>query len=361
VACGVLLIQLLEQGAATPLRIVLGLTGILILLVTIYDVLWTTLRLTSGGPITSRVTDMLWKMSVRLTRSHRVLATLGFCIVLFTVVLWVLLAWIGWTLVLEMSPHAVLYAATGRPADLWERIYFAGSTIITIGNNEYRPDGPGWHLVSAVASANGFSMFTLIITYLLPVVGAELERRRLAVYITALGRTPHEILLRAWNGSSFGKLEDHLITLTLPMMEIGQGHLAYPVLHCVHSSTRETALAPSIAVLDEAITLFAGVCPEQRPDHCAFYPLRQAIAEFLSTLAEAHLEPRREPPSPPSLDPLREAGITTVNDAEFRLALESLVDRRRLLLGLVEEEGWRWEDVARSNREIVERMEILDL
>ena len=78
----------------------------------------------------------------------------------------------------------------------------------------------------------------------------------------------------------------------MPMMEVGQGHLAYPVLHCVHSSTRETALAPSIAVLDEAITLFAGVCPEQRPDKGAFYPLRQAIAEFLSTLAEAHLEPK---------------------------------------------------------------------
>ena len=82
-----------------------------------------------------------------------------------------------------------------------------------------------------------------IVTYLLPIVGAELERRRLAIYITTLGRTPHEILLRAWNGSSFGKLPDHLVALTLPMLEVGQGHLAYPVLHCIHNSTRETALA----------------------------------------------------------------------------------------------------------------------
>jgi hypothetical protein len=47
-----------------------------------------------------------------------------------------------------------------------------------------------------------------------------------------------------------------------------------------------------------------------------------------------------------------------VNDDEFRLALESLVDRRRLLLGLVKEEGWRWEDVARSSKDLVERLEI---
>jgi hypothetical protein len=260
-----------------------------------------------------------------------------------------------------MSPRAVLQAATGQPANLWERIYFAGATIVTVGNGEYQPDGPGWHLVSMIAAANGLSMFTLIVTYLLPIVNAELDRRRLAVYITTLGRTPHEILIRAWNGSSFGRLPDHLIALTLPMLEVGQSHLAYPVLHCVHSQTRESALAPSVAVLDEAITLFAGVCPEQRPDKCAFYPLRQAVAEFLSTLAEAHLEPKREPPPTPSLDPLREAGILTVTDEEFRLALETLGDRRRLLLGLVEEEAWRWEDVTRSSREIVKRLEIPDL
>ncbi len=340
------------------MRIVLGLIGTVVLIVTIYDVLWTTLRLTSGGPITSWVTDSLWKTSLGLTRSHKVLATLGFFIVLFTVALWILLTWTGWTLVMEISPQAVLHTATGHAADLGERIYFTGSTLVTLGNNEYRPGSPGWRIVTLVAAANGFSMFTLIVTYLLPIVNAELERRRLAVYITALGRTPHEILLRAWNGSGFGMLPDHLVSLTMPMMEVGQGHLAYPVLHCVHSSTRETALAPSVAVLDEAITLFAGVCPEQRPDKGAFYPLRQAIAEFLSTLAEAHLEPKGETPSPPSLDPLRKAGIVTVKDEEFRLALDSLVDRRRLLLGLVEEEGWCWDDVTRSTSALVERLEL---
>lgn len=343
------------------MRIVLGILGIGILLVIVYDVLWTTLRLTSGGPITSWMTDGLWKVAMRVTRSHQALATLGFLIVLLTVILWMLLIWTGWTLVLEMSPKAVLDTASGLPASFWQRAYFAGSTIVTIGTSEFQSGGPGWHLVALIASANGLSVFTLIVTYLVPIVGAELDRRRLAVYITSLGRTPHEVLIRAWDGSGFGKLDDHLVSLTLPMMEVGQSHLAYPVLHCVHSRTRETALAPSVAVLDEAITLFAGVCPEQRPDKGAFYPLRQAIAEFLSTLAEAHLEPKREPPPPPSLDPLREAGIITVKDEEFRLALETLRDRRRLLLGLVEEEAWSWEDVTRSSRDIVRRLEIPDL
>jgi hypothetical protein len=50
-----------------------------------------------------------------------------------------------------------------------------------------------------------------------------------------------------------------------------------------------------------------------------------------------------------------------VKDEEFRLALETLTHRRRLLLGLVEEEAWSWEDVTRSSREIVRRLEISDL
>ena len=45
----------------------------------------------------------------------------------------------------------------------------------------------------------------------------------------------------------------------------------------------------------------------------------------------------------------------------FRLALDTLANRRRLLLCLVEEEAWRWEDVTRSSREIVRRLEIPDL
>jgi len=342
---------------AAALRIILGLIGIVLILGTVYDALWTTLRLTGGGPLASRVTNGLWRLSLRLIRSHEKLALAGFFIVLFTVGLWVLLIWIGWTLVFDMSSRAVLLSATDRPADFWERAYFAGSTIITIGNGEYHPGGTGWRLLTAVAAANGFSLVSLTITYLLPIVMAELERRRLAVYITALGRTPHEILTRAWNGKDFGGLPGHLVALTMPFMEVGQGHLAYPVLHVVHSSTREAALAPSVAVLDEAITLFAGVCPEQRPDKVTLYPLRQAIAEFLTTLSEGHLEPEEDPPLAPSLEPLRAAGIATVTDEEFQRALDPLVDRRRMLLGLVRQEGWRWEDVARSTTDLRERYE----
>src|SRR5436305_5485445 len=332
-------------SAFGAVRILVGLTGIALILFVVYDVLWTTLRLAGAGPLTSWVTDAFWRLALRLVPTHRMLAVAGFAIVLFTVTLWIGLDWLGWTLVMSLDPRAVVASQGGQPASLGARAYFAGSLLITVGNSEYRPGGRVWQLVSDLAAANGFTLVSLIITYLLPLVSAVRQRREMSVYVTTLGQNPHDVLLRAWNGSGFGRLGDHLLGLTAPMVSLGQGHLAYPVLHCFHSSDWEAALAPSLAILDEALTLLEGVAPELRPDPVVLYPLRGAIAQLLSTLAEAHVEPEQVPPRPPSLQALREAGIRTVSDGEMERQVAALSKHRRLMLGLVEDEGWQWRDV----------------
>ncbi|HEY9419962.1 MAG TPA: ion channel [Thermoanaerobaculia bacterium] len=327
-------------------RIVLGIVGAVLILGVIYDVLWTTLRLAGAGPLTSWVTSHLWRLSLRFTRSHPSLSIAGFRIVLLTVGLWIGLVWLGWVLVFGMDPGAVVDSQSGQPADFWARAYYAGYTLITLGNGDYKPAGALWQVLTPLAAANGFFLVTLVITYLLPLMTEALQRRQLAVHIATLGRTPQELLLRAWDGQGFGRLTDHLIGLTFPLMGLGEGHLAYPVLHCFHSSKRDTAMAPNIAVLDEVLTLLEGVAPEQRPDPVAIYPLRGAIDRLLSTLTEAHLTPERVPPPSPNLETLRSVGIRTVDDETFRSSLEAAADRRRLLFGLVEKEGWHWDDVV---------------
>jgi Ion channel len=329
-------------------RILLGLLGISLILFTVYDVLWTTLCLSGAGPLTSWVTTLLWRLSLRLTRSHRALAITGFWTVLFTVGLWIGLVWLGWTLVLGMDPRAVVNATNGQPGGFLERLYFAGSTLITLGLGDYQAEGRGWRILTAVAAANGFFLVTLVITYLLPLVQAVQQRREVAVYISALGETPEEILLRAWNGTGLGRLPDHLVTLTQSAMQLGQAHLNYPVLHCFHTREREAAIAPMIAVLDEALTLIDGLDPRLRPDPVAVYPLRQGIDRLLSTLTEAHLKPERVPPPAPSLEGLRQGGVLTLDDEDFLRAVDPLFNRRRLLLGFVEQEGWRWDDVVKA-------------
>jgi hypothetical protein len=326
-------------------RLFLGLVGIGLILLVVFDVIWTTLRLAGAGPLTSWVTDALWRLSLRFTPTHRSLAIVGFGIVLFTVTLWLGLDWLGWTLVLSLDPGAVVASRGGPVPDFWERAFFAGSLLITLGNSDYRASGEGWQVITDVAAANGFTLVSLIITYLLPLVSGVRQRREMAVYISTLGRTPQDILLRAWNGSDFGRLPDHLVALTMPMISLGQGHLAYPVLHCFHSPDCEAAVAPSLAMLDESLTLFEGIDPDLCPDPTAIYPLRGAIEQLLSTLEEAHVEPESVPPRPPSLEALRDAGIRTRSDEEIERAVATLSKRRRRLLGMVEDEGWKWRDV----------------
>jgi hypothetical protein len=326
-------------------RVALGIVGIALILFVVYDVVTTTLRVAGAGPLTSWVIDFLWKLALRLTPTHGSLAFVGFAIPLLTVSLWLGLDWLGWSLVLNLDPAAVVASSGGQPAGFPGRMDFAGSLLITVGNNDYRAVGDGWRLVTVLAAANGFTLVSLIITYLLPLVSAVRQRREIAVCIRVLGAMPQEVLLQAWNGTSFGRLGDHLLALTTPMVSLGQGHLAYPVLHCFHSSERDAAVAPGIAVLDEALTLLCGVDPKLRPDATVMYPLRGAIEGLLSTLSEAHLEPEEVPPPPPSLVALREAGIPTVSDGEMEGITAGLAKRRRLLLGLVQNEGWQWRDV----------------
>lgn len=332
------------------LRIILGLFGIATLIFVIIDVLWTTLFLAGGGPLTSRLVDFLWRLL--LHHHHRqsgwqLPTAAGLLIVLFTTMIWAFLMWASWSLIFSMTDQAVIETTSGRPADGWARAYFAGFTLITLGIGDYRPGGPVWQIATVVAAANGFFLVTLAIAYLLPLITAVVQKRNIAAYIASLGHTPEDILLRGWNGSDFGRLGDHLVALAPRLMELGQNHLAYPVLHCFHSAERETAVAPSIAALDEALTLLRhGVDRSVRPDRPTLDPLRSSITKFVTTLGSLSSQSTVDLPPAPSLERLRTHGIPVRDDAVFLEEVGELADRRRQLLSMVYSEGWTWETLA---------------
>lgn len=66
---------------------------------------------------------------------------------------------------------------------------------------------------------------------------------------------------------------------------------------------------------------------------------------MLDALTSAFIAPSDQPPPPPTLEPLRRAGIPTVDDQTFAAALRELTHRRCTLRGFVRNDGWTWEDV----------------
>lgn len=326
--------------------------GILTILFVMLDVLITTLTVGGGGPLTSRVSAGLWRIALQIHQqrsNHRLLLFTGWVILVTTALLWFTLILVGWVLIFNASDLTVVNASSKQPASMWERIYFVGYTLSTLGMGDYQPSGVVWQLATAAASANGFVMISLTISYLIPVVSAATQKRQLALYISSLGGTPDEIVARAWNGKDFGQLDQHLISLAAQLALQGEQHLTYPILHYFHSVERSKASVLSFVAFDEALTLLEyGVKPSARPDPAALRPVRRVNAAFLRTLTSAYIEPTSENPPPPPLHLLRALGIPTVSDREFWESIKHLTKRRRLLLALVQEDGWTWDSVSSS-------------
>lgn len=124
-------------------------------------------------------------------------------------------------------------------------------------------------------------LVTLSITYLVSVASAVALRRQLDSYIASLGDTPHVIVINGWNGTSFSALGQHLVALAPLIHTARQQHLAYPVLHSFHSQHPESAAAPNLVNLSQALDLMChGVAPGARPDSAIVDPVHRAIGSL---------------------------------------------------------------------------------
>ncbi len=194
------------------------------------------------------------------------------------------------------------------------------------------------------AAGAGLVLVTLSITYLVPLASAVTQRHRLAGYIASIsspGATPESLLAQAWTGQGFPFLDQHLVALTPLIHLAGQRHLTYPMLHYFHSPQRRTAAAPNLAVFDEALTLLGhAMRPQAQLAPAAVAPAAEAVGAFLDTLAGALIHPAGNPLPAPDLAILRRAGISVVDDDVFASELHRLYQRRCLLAGLVNHNGW---------------------
>ena len=261
--------------------------GITLIALTAYDVIITTLTLDGGGPITGRVSSWLWKGALRLherSPSHPLLSRVVWITLLLVVALWTLALLIGWSLIFSAYSGAVVNSTTGDPAGFWERVYFAGFALTTLGVGDYRAQGTAWQLLTVLAAANGFSAFTLSVAYLLPIVSAAVQRRQLALLLSGLGQTSQQILVRAWRDEGFETLTPYAASLASLLTTFTEQHLVYPVLHYFHSKDPDKADTLAVVKLDEMLTIIEhGVKLENPLGPLTFHSLRRSITTYLKS------------------------------------------------------------------------------
>lgn len=332
------------------MQVAVAVVGAILVILALVDAVKTTLAPDSdGGPLTRRIVAGTWRLLIRVRPDGRsgLLAAGGPIALLLTISVWVVLQWAGWTLVFSGSDGAVRVSATSAPADLAARVYFAGFVIFTLGVGDVVPGDGLWQVLTAVASFLGLFLITLSITYVISVVSAAVNRRRLAQNVMGLGGRGHEVVALYWDGDRLDwQLAVQVMSLSDELIQTTQQHLAYPVLYAFHARKPESSAPRTVAVLDDAYVLLAdGLAPQIRPSAAVLQPLRSALAQYAVTVASTASGEPSGPPRP-ALGPLRAAGIPVVDDESFEAALDKHNDRRGQLHALVQNDGWSWPDQA---------------
>ena len=202
-----------------------------------------------------------------------------------------------------------------------------------------------WQIAASLTTLSGFFLATLVVSYLISVLGAVVAKRAFAGQVAGLGMTAEEFLKNAWDGESFRTLDLPLNSITGMLAALTEQYLSYPVLQYYHGARPAKSPAVGLAVLDEALTLLRyAIPPEHRPTVTILRSARAGVQSYRDTLQSAFIRPADDAPPPPDLTRLREAGIPTVSDAKFHEGLKESEQRRTMLLGLLRSDGWNWSD-----------------
>lgn len=150
-----------------------------------------------------------------------------------------------------------------------------------------------------------------------------------------------------------------LLVVLVVFVDIGltaQRHLAFPVIHYFHSSDTRTSIGPRLAALDEVLTLIDAVDLQANGlPQSSTRPLRQAISDYLESLEQVFVHPADEPPPPPEVAALRNDGIVGCSDEDLRQVCEGLAERRALLAGYLNHDGWAWRDIMETSDDAEEQ------
>ena len=317
-------------------------SGILLLLVAMFDFFFTTLSGGGAAFITRFVTFVSHK-SLQLCVKWFGRGTYklsGMVVNMSVLLVWMVLIWIGLYLVFSADPGAIVND-NGRMANNWERLYYTGYTLSTLGIGNFSPTTVAFELLTSVFSFYGFIFFTTSLTYLVSVSSAVIHKRALALSIRNLGKTPEEMVYRLLNqdtafsrqnlASLQEKIERHAINLQ-----------AYPVLQNYANSEIPGSLSLNLVTLDEALSILLNSKEGEKMKN-ALAAIRGSVTYFLNHV-ERNFSKTIEKKQAPDITKL--PGWEIISSSVFYDP--SLSDRRKLLGGILLAESFDWQDVYGS-------------
>ncbi|WP_373057566.1 ion channel [Zunongwangia sp. H14] len=315
--------------------------GAVLLILVVYDFFFTTLSGSGAGLITKPVSKFTYKISRLIAGifGRKVYNFSGLAVNLVVLVVWVLMVWLGLFLLYSSNPSGIV-DSKGVVATDWERLYFTGYTISTLGMGNFKPVTVLFEIFTSCFSFFGFIFFTSSMTYLLSVSSALINKRSLALSVQNLGKDPQDIAEKILKMNTAYSYQQFL-TLQEKIDRHAVNHQAYPVLHFYSHKDSEVCLSINLTRLDEALNILLS-SPEAGDLRRELQPLRIAITRFLKHINEnyLHVSSSEEKTVKSYPFPYQTTGVEE----------ESLDKRRNILLALLKSESFTWDDVTGQNK-----------
>lgn len=329
---------------------ILIIIGVLIVFFCLYDFALTTFLASGQGPITAQINHGVFKMYFMLAKRrgrHPIMEYVGIAIIFSILITWVLLLWSGLLLIFSAFPESVLNSQTKASTDIYEKLYYVGFTLSTLGVGDFVAGNDLWRALTALSAFLGLITITISITYLVPVLSNAVQKRSLGIQISALGESPEQIVINSFNGKDFSSISSQLSTLASMINTYTKNQQTYPVLHHMHATNPSENIVLQLTALDEALSIYMLHVPESlRPQHLEFQVCRRAITTYLETVS--YMGHSDEAPPVPDLAIIEnETGLSLwyTSEKEVKELYGALSKRRGLLYSNLQNDGWKWEDI----------------
>lgn len=326
--------------------------GALVFAITALDIIKTTFSSNGGGMITSLVSRVVYKaifLAAGKKGKSKLLGYAGPAVLVSILLVWIAGFWAGLFVALLSEADSVVHSVTKTNAGTLEKLYYAGYTLSTLGIGDYVASNDFWRIVTNVAAYSGLVFITTSITYFLPVLSAVGLQSTLSLYISGMGKTPQQILVKSWNGKDFSSFFDNTSDLCQMLIKHTMNHQSYPVIHYFHNSQPKLSVAPAIALLDEAFQMLGNTLQQGvAVDEAKMSMLQTALDSYLEVVKGNFLKnasPNEEAPMP-DLRQLEEKEVPLKSREAVRQGFQQhLQERRQLLTVLLEMDGWSWKEV----------------
>lgn len=324
--------------------------GLFCLIIVLIDVFKTILYINGGGRLSSFVARKIWRFYYFLAGKDGrspILNLTGGTILIGLVLMWILMIWLGYSLIYLSDPHSVVNSNTGAQAGVIGKIYYVGYTLTSLGNGDLKSGSDVWRIVSNIMGMNSMVFISLGISYLLPVLQAVIDKRTLAVYINRLGESPQEIIEKGYNGKDFSPLYDRFQQLEEMILKHAERHLAYPILHYFHSNKTSHAVRLNLARLEEALNIQEIYKLDDSEKAYHWKILRGAMDNLSERLSESYAVEEDKPPEFNYWENLSDKLRSKVPEERHPIEIGEVINHRRSrILKFIKNDGWTWQDVV---------------